>query len=414
MPRVIIITTLTLWSMGENRGGPAFTKTVQSYSDAGWDVYLISDELSNKNSLLLDTEHAVLLPPTVFKQWSNKRKIGLLFRWLDHRIATRRFCRVAKRVLSGFGENRGSETVIYAYEVFGAEACARIAAAYSLPLVTRFQGTILSQYDPTLFNRITRYPHFQALAQKADLVIMTDDGTQGDRVLQRLGNTSKTLFLRNGLDLMSSDIPAMYRAFERGAFRAALGASERDTVFLTVSRLTGWKRVDRAVRGFAEFIHNGGSGRLVVVGDGDKRQELEALAAQLQIEKQVVFTGAVPHDDVYHYMMACDVFLSLYDLSNVGNPLLEAMALGKCIVTYDVGDTGRIIRHRENGILLTEETLPQLGEIMGELAADREIMDRYASAAASYAAAHFCSWKTRMEREIKAVRQLAEHSASGE
>ena len=402
MPKIIFITTLTLWSMGRGHGGPAFTQTVKKYIDEGWDVYLISDELSNAEGAELDSAHNICLRPSVFKKYGQIRKLGLLFRWLDHKVMTRRFIQTAERLLSENAE----ETVLYAYEIFGVEACRRLSKRYGVPFVTRFQGTILSQYANTKANHIRRYPHYQALSCPSDLVIMTDDGTQGDRVLRELGNTSPTLFLRNGLDLMGWDIPARIAAFDTASFRAALGIGTDETMFLTVSRLENWKRVERAINGFAEFCRSGRAGQLVIVGDGASRTELEMLASSLGVAGRVLFTGSVAHDAVYDYMMAADVFLSLYDLSNVGNPLLEAMTLGKCVITLDVGDTRSLIHDRENGILLTMETLPTLGAVLRELSGDSALRQRLGSAAAKYAQENFCTWAQRMDREFQAVKAL--------
>jgi len=68
----------------------------------------------------------------------------------------------------------------------------------------------------------------------------------------------------------------------------------------------------------------------------------------------VRFEGAVPQEEVRRYLWAADVFLSLNELSNVGNPLLEAMACGKAIVTLDAGDTNELIHDAETGVLLAD------------------------------------------------------------
>ena len=402
MPKLLMFTTLTLWSMGKGHGGPAFTQTVKKYIDAGWEVYLISDEPSNKDYPHLDREHNLFLKPFCFKKWGNARKIGFVFRWLDHILMNARFVRLGKKMLS----KDCGDTVLYAYEIFAVRACSRLSKKFSLPVVTRFQGTILSQYQNTFSNRLARYPHYSALAQPSDLVIMTDDGTQGNQVLQDLKNTSRTLFLRNGLELMEKDITAMKDQFDRTSFRKKLGAKNEDTVFLTVSRLADWKRVDRAITGFAAFCKSGLPGRLVIVGDGNAKPALEQQAKDLGVADRVVFTGSVSHAEVYDYMMACDVFMSLYDLSNVGNPLLEAMALGKCIITLDVGDTGKLITNRQNGILLSAETLPALGDIMTELSENISLRQALSAAAESYAQNHFQTWQSRMETEFQAVAAL--------
>ena len=404
MFNVIFVTDLALWSLGKKSGGPAFTKTVSYYLAQGCKVYLISDVPSNRDYPDIPEKQNRLISPTWFKKWRNLRKIGLLFRWLDHRLMTRRFKEEINNILAGVN----NDTVLYAYEVFGVQACSTIAKKKHLPLVSRFQGTILTNYRNTLSNRIKRYPHFQALSEPADLIVMTDDGTQGGRVLKDLGNNSELLFMKNGLDLMDMPVEQLVKSFNRDEFFAQRGMiiSPKECVFLTVSRLVPWKRVDRALRGFADYCKTAPVGKLVIVGDGDSRSVLEAEAENFGISDRVFFVGAVPHDEVYDFMMACDVFLSLYDLSNVGNPLLEAMTLGKCIITLDVGDTASVIRDGENGMLLSMEQLPELGKRMSELAQDGSKRNMYGSAAAEFAQKMFCSWGKRMSTEYHMVEQL--------
>lgn len=402
MKNIIFVTGLTLWSMGKSCGGPAFTKTVRKYIDEGWNVYLISDVPENAECPWLDREHNLQIKPSPFKRFGGIRKLGLLFRWLDHLYASYRFRKILEKVLSGLS----GETLLYAYEIFGVKACARLGIKYSLPVVSRFQGTILCKYENTLLNRIKRYPHFQALSEKTELIIMTDDGTQGERVLRELGNDSKRLFLRNGLDLMAKDREKMRGDFEREGFRALLGVKPGELMLLTVSRLVPWKKVGRAIEGLASSREAGGKMKLVIVGDGEDKARLQNFASSLNVSDSVVFTGAVPHDAVYDYMMACDMFLSLYDLSNVGNPLLEAMALQCCVVTLDVGDTNRVIVNEENGILIKYEQLPELGAVLDKLARFPKFRQTLGKRAEIYANRNFYSWDERMSIEYAEISKI--------
>lgn len=402
MKNIIFLTTLTLWSMGKGSGGPAFTKTIDKYIDDGWNVYLISDEPQNAEYPKLDSEHNIQIKPSMFKSYGQLRKIGLLFRILDHAIANRRFYSCAEELIKTIGK----DTCIYAYEIFGVKAAKKLSKKRSLPMISRFQGTILCQYKNTAVNRLRFYPHFQAISKKTDLVIMTDDGTQGDRVLDEVENNSKRLFLKNGLDLMNENIEAKYANFEREKFRESLGIKSTDIMMLTVSRLVPWKRVERAIDGLAASENKNLC--LVIVGDGDCKNELRGLAEEKNVLDRVVFTGAVSHDEVYNYMMASDIFVSLYDLSNVGNPLLEAMTLGKCIVTLDVGDTFKLIKNRDNGVLLTYDTLPSLGKVLSELAQNTELRSALCNNAAKFAQENFYSWEKRMDIETEEVMSLRE------
>lgn len=401
-PKIIFATMLTLWSMGKGYGGPAFTQTVKKYIDEGWEVYLLSDEPSNKDYPELDSAHNIQLAASCFRPYTNVSKIGRVFNVLNNTVFTRRLYRAVRPLLSDAPES----TVLYAYEAPPVKALRKLATELGAPLVTRFQGTVVTYHLDMPLAHFRLHPQMQALETPADLMIMTDDGTFGERTIRTLGNQSPVRFWKNGLELLEREVSAMKSAFDRDAFRAALGMSRGETMYLTVSRLAGWKKVERAIEGLAESLKTASNGKLVIVGDGDARPALESLADSLGVAERVTFVGAVPHDAVYEYMMACDVFVSLYDLSNVGNPLLEAMTLGRCIVTLDVGDTKNNIHDGETGILMTYDTLPKLGEVFARLAGDPAERARLGNAAAQYARESFWTWKARMDAEFQDVSAL--------
>lgn len=400
---IVFVTNLTLWSMGKSRGGPAFTNTVAKYIEEGWEVYLVSDERSNASYPYLDTKHNLLLPQNKYFALGNRPKIGILFRYIDQWVATKQFMNQLEALYPDLPEH----TVIYAYETIRFFPARKFSTRHHLPLVTRFQGTKLVEVAKhTWLQKIRRFPTYNATAAKSDLVIMTDDGTQGDRILKELGNESPCMFVKNGLELLEIDLPKKIASFNRAEFRKAIGIQDQEHMFLTVSRLENWKKVERTIYGFSDYIKLGYSGKLVIVGDGPCKQMLKNLSQELKIEQYVTFVGSVAHNEVYEYMMACDTFVSLYDLSNVGNPLLEAMTLGKCIVTLDVGDTKKLIKNRDNGILMTYETLGRLGEVFAELVMNRALHEKLGYNAAEYAKEHFWSWKDRMDAEFQQVKAL--------
>ncbi len=178
-------------------------------------------------------------------------------------------------------------------------------------------------------------------------------------------------------------------------------------MFLTVSRLAKWKRVDRAIKAFTDYTRLNGQGHLIIIGDGEERDNLENLAHSLNVADKITFAGAVKHERVYDFMMAADIFLSLNDLTNAGNPSLEAMTLGLCVVTLDVGDTNKIITNNQNGILLSKNDLPTAGEILHNLSKNPQKRSALGQAAKKYADEHFYTWEERMNIEYDAVSKLA-------
>ena len=192
---------------------------------------------------------------------------------------------------------------------------------------------------------------------------------------------------------------------EEGQARTALNLMSQH-VLLTVSRLAGWKCVDRSIQALPNVLRRFSSTILIVVGDGPERERLERLALEVGVRDHVRFEGAVPHSEIPKYLAAADIFLSFYDLSNVGNPLLEAMMAGKCIITLNNGDTARFVKDGDNGILLEYSELVQLPDVIVRLLADSEEKNRLGANARRFAEKNFWDWEERMDKEIEDVEAL--------
>jgi glycosyltransferase involved in cell wall biosynthesis len=88
----------------------------------------------------------------------------------------------------------------------------------------------------------------------------------------------------------------------------------------------------------------------LLVGSGEQEQEIRRLISRLEMEEMFILTGY--QTDVYKYYNIIDIFFlpSIYE----GLPmvLLEAMSLGKPVVSMDVGGISELITNEENGILV--------------------------------------------------------------
>ncbi|MEX2247618.1 MAG: glycosyltransferase family 4 protein [Dehalococcoidia bacterium] len=427
--RILMLCALDVWSLDRGKGAPTLERTLRAYGEAGHRLDVVMPDVGANHfydpkrpgatpedrprtpGVTFHTFHLpslrdVPLPslPGPVAAVDQKLRFALAFPWL----AARR----AEELLRHAPE---PYDVTYGYEVHGVLAARLLRRrGYRLSLVTRFQGTVMhpALNDTLLYYR--RYEEVLALKTRADLCIMTDDGTRGDEVLARLNPASKgrVKFWRNGLD-MDRLRPASPE--DRTTARASLGLRDDALVMLTASRLAAWKRVDRAIRALPRIKSWVGEALLLVVGDGEERARLEALAREVGVASAVRFVGAVPQADVMRYMHAADVFLAVADLSNVGNPLLEAMACGMCIVAVDAGDTRDLIADGVTGRLVDTSQRSgvarpleeRLADLLVSLAGDPAQRHRLAGAAASHAREHFWTWDQRMAAELEAVQSLA-------
>lgn len=397
---ILIVTNLHVWSLDAGKGGKAFFHTVSGYIDKGWNVYLISTGGGIPDSMRDKIQAVEKQFPTLLRWHNSSNKLlSVIGRFLKLAAFSRFYVNAARKIIN---QHPGEKFVVYAYEVEGVKGAKRIARKFDLPLVTRFQGTVLAREPQHWLHRLKRTPHFSALSTRADLVVMTNDGTKGLEVLQRLGNTSKEIvFWRNGVDPIVSD------AFSaRETTRKKWGYSDNHTVFITVSRLNDWKRVNLAIDAFAKVIKTNPDSRLLIVGDGPERASLEAQADRLRIQDQITFAGAVQQKEVQYLLAASDIFCSYYDLSNLGNPLMEAMMVGLPIITIDVGDTRELIKNNINGLLIPADALDTVPDCMEHLLTNKDLRLQLARGSKTTAAAEFWNWEERMQAEIEKVEKL--------
>ena len=398
---IIFNTVIPLWSMDNKSGGRALYSTIKAYGNNNYNIIIVTDQKNNYKSNKINIEEKNIF--YIDMSWRNKiTKYKIFTIWGIRKIVNWLYClnysfksyKTMNQIVKKY-EN----PIIYAYEVNAVKSCKKISQKYNLPLITRFQGTIMSKYKKNLYNKISKYPHIQALSTKADLIIMTDDGTMGNKILKEYGNDSQTLFLRNGVNILSEKI----QLINKEEFKKKLGIPLNKTILLTVSRLVDWKKVDRTINALSK-IKDKNKYFLLIVGDGAERKRLEALVQNLGLNDYIRFEGAIKNDDVFKYMEIADIFLSFYDLSNVGNPLLEALALSKPIITYNVGDTYKVINNK-NGVLL-DDISPENIAYTIEKINNKNDLSNYSNEAKEYTKKNLYSWQKRMQIELDEVEKV--------
>lgn len=112
--------------------------------------------------------------------------------------------------------------------------------------------------------------------------------------------------------------------------------------------------------------------RLVLVGEGEDTAKLEQLVERLDLGRNVLLTGRVPHSQVLDYYAAMDVLIyPRYPspLTQMISPLkpLEPMAMSRCVVASDVGGLRELIRDRETGLLFEAGSLTGLVATLGRI-----------------------------------------------
>ncbi len=118
-------------------------------------------------------------------------------------------------------------------------------------------------------------------------------------------------------------------------------------IVLIVARLEKEKNVAASIRAFAEIAKADPTAGLVIVGSGSERAPLEALVHELGLADRVAFEGA---QDSFPYYKVADIFLLTSSYEGFGMVIMEALAAGCPVVSYDVGlakEAGAIVASPE-------------------------------------------------------------------
>jgi glycosyltransferase involved in cell wall biosynthesis len=185
------------------------------------------------------------------------------------------------------------------------------------------------------------------------------------------------------------------------SLRHELGLTGAEFVYGAVSRLSPEKNLGQLLEAFATVVPRAPDARLLVVGDGDQRDALEAKCRQLSLTGQVRFAGNRSDMDPMYRLLDCLVLPSL----NEGMPLvvLEAMARELPVVASAVGDVPRLLQRADLARLVPRDDAAALAAAMWSVLLRPERRD---VAAARYVLGHHAP-AAMAERYIDIYRRLA-------
>jgi len=148
----------------------------------------------------------------------------------------------------------------------------------------------------------------------------------------------------------------------------------RDVVLvLFLARFTAHKQPLTLIRAFHEAVGKMPELRLLMVGEGDEKEEGMRLAGELGLTGEVYFSPF--SQDVPDVLAACDIYVlpSLWEGLPIG--LLEAMAMGRAVIGTRVDGTREVLRDGENGLMVEPGDVGALAGAMLRLAGDAELRE---------------------------------------
>jgi glycosyltransferase involved in cell wall biosynthesis len=172
-----------------------------------------------------------------------------------------------------------------------------------------------------------------------------------------------------------------------------------------------WHGVDRVIQWLATSDAPPNA-RLLVVGDGPARSDLERLARELSVTNRIHFTGVVPREKVPALVAAFDIALQPAVVPYASPlKLFEYLALGKAIVAPRQANIEEVLTDGRNALLFDSETAFALETSLTRLCEDADLRAQLAAGAAASIARLGLTWISNAQRVARLSSQLSRGEA---
>ena len=301
--------------------------------------------------------------------------------------------------------------------------------AYFIPLirlmnkkvkvVLKRYGTLAAQ-NPAGKNlkRILALPEVIAMKTGADLLVMVDDGTQGDKLFRALRIPpikSRVLTQCYYADILDPSL-------DSNTEKRRLFGTDNVKLVAYVARVEDWKRQDRFMRVALSILKNHpdrNSLRFMVVGGGPLYNYYRELLAHAShstdqdvrdLGTHMTMTGHIGRVELARIFAATDIHMALYDYSCVGIATLEGMLRGRCTMVCDSGDTSKLLTG--GAIILPCDDAETIAKTAVRLLCDDTERAIWERKAAEHVRRHFISAKEYIFQESSYLNDMMPRSTT--
>ena len=366
----------------EPRGIPAFIKPLAKLKQLGHQVdFIILTTDAEKISL---AEHPLFEGSEIaFVKWSSKG--------LQRLISPLRALQEITEKL-----DTTSYDFVYGHGPSGSLGC-YVARKRGIPTGLRLYGVSwLSEQikERSKLRLLMEHPLLvYSFLGKKTFLIVTDDGSRGDLVHQRLQEDQKSYrfyFWRNGMIPLESNPPAEGRV---------------EPVLLYPGRIAKKKGQLMAVEVLAE-LHRAGltKVKLLCCGHATEAPYVDQLNNRLKeegLESSYEYLGVIPKEELAERFRGSLAVLSFQKISNRSNVAIEALSNGSCFVTLNDGSFDGILEHEKSAFLVN--SAKEAADAISRIVIDSDFQSELRLNARQAVKKAFTTWDKRVQTEIDLI-----------
>jgi len=133
-----------------------------------------------------------------------------------------------------------------------------------------------------------------------------------------------------------------------------------DGLFLMIGRLTKRKHYDHVVAAFNIVKKYRPEAKLVIIGEGPQRKEIEAMIKRHNLDSSIKLLGKVSEKEKINLLARSEALIHLGYPEGFGIVIIEALASGTPVIAYDVPPINEIVVHHKTGVLVKKDSVTGL------------------------------------------------------
>jgi len=122
-------------------------------------------------------------------------------------------------------------------------------------------------------------------------------------------------------------------------------------VILSVGRFVTWKGFGLLIELMPELLKINPEFKLVIIGDGPERKNLEFKIKNFKLSDKVKLIGSVEQKRLWQYMQIADIFVLNTGYEGLSHVIIEAMQFRLPVATTNIGGNPEIVQHGKTGLL---------------------------------------------------------------
>jgi len=251
---------------------------------------------------------------------------------------------------------RAGIDVIHAHCAYpDAVGVALVARALGLPFVVTAHGSDINVYAA---RRSLRAQVLWALSQARAIIAVSE------ALRNKISALAPHLASRVSCIPCSGVNPSLFHVGERSGARAGRDLDAQARVVLFVGNLVPIKGLDTLLAAWRTLVGRGvlnSRDRLIVIGDGPLRSELERAATQSALAGTLRVLGSLPQEEIAEWMRAATILCLSSINEGMPNVVVEALSSGLPVVATAVGGIPELVKPEINGYLAPSGHVEELG-----------------------------------------------------